>query len=101
MASLMIRAAAAVRDGDTTLTSWTYEPRPLQPEDVDIRVTAAGVCHRFVVPPQESSALAAPLRATTPLRATSLPLCSRQPWPMAATRAARPHGAAAQRDKPN
>jgi uncharacterized zinc-type alcohol dehydrogenase-like protein len=40
-----IRAIAAVGEQDSTVKSWKYTPRPLQPEDIDIRIVACGVCH--------------------------------------------------------
>ena len=43
-----IRAFAAVGATDDFCTAWAYEPRALQPEDVDIRVVACGVCHSDV-----------------------------------------------------
>ena len=38
----MIRAFAAVKDGPV-ITDWQYQPRPLQPEDVELRIVASGV----------------------------------------------------------
>ena len=40
-----IKALAAVGEKDEFVSNWEYEPRPLQPDDVDVRITAAGVCH--------------------------------------------------------
>ena len=38
----MIRAFAAVNDGPV-ITNWQYQPRPLQPEDIEINIIASGV----------------------------------------------------------
>ena len=43
--SSKIRAFAAVEAGDKRVREWSYEPRALQPNDVEIRITASGVCH--------------------------------------------------------
>jgi len=41
-----IKALAVVAAKDTELKEWIYVSRPFQPEDVEIRIVAAGVCVR-------------------------------------------------------
>ena len=41
-----IKVFATVGAKDTTLKEWTFEPRPFQPDDVEIKVIACGVCVR-------------------------------------------------------